>query len=96
MGTTRVTDDGGWGLPALDPAVPTVDGACCASGETLAMAAAGIRPRRSRGAMEGSLARQPASEQGPAGPTSAESAAGSGAVEAAAAGDRADGGAGDA
>ncbi|XP_066361424.1 uncharacterized protein [Miscanthus floridulus] len=46
--------------------------------------------------MEGSLARQPASEQGPAGPTSAESAAGSGAVEAAADGDRADGGAGDA
>jgi len=39
MGTSRVTDDGGRGLPALDPAVPTVDGACCASGETLAMAA---------------------------------------------------------
>ena len=46
--------------------------------------------------MEGSRARQPASEQGPAGPTSAESAAGSGAVEAATGGDRADGGGGDA
>ena len=58
MGTSRVADDGGRGLPALDPAVPTVDGACCASGETLAMAAPHPAPAKQGG--HGGLAGQAA------------------------------------